>query len=112
MLDGMPRIETQAGETLEQRADRDLRLDAGKRHPQAEMRTATKGEMARARPLHIEAVRIGVPRRVAAGCQKRGRDHLRRLHLHSAILKRLQRQPTGLHHRRVVAQYLLDRIEL
>ena len=43
MLDGMLRIETKAGEPLEQQGNGDLRLSAGKRRSQAEMRTAAKG---------------------------------------------------------------------
>src|SRR5262249_10311602 len=73
-LDGMSRIETQVGETLEQQADGDLRRRAGKRRPQAKMRTAAKGEVARVLRLDIEAVRIGGPRRVVAGYEKRRGD--------------------------------------
>ena len=66
MLDRMLRIETKAGEPLEQHGNGDLRLSAGKRRSQAEMPTAAKGEMARVRPLDIEAVRVGVPHWVQA----------------------------------------------
>jgi hypothetical protein len=38
VLDEVLRVETAPGETLEQRSDRDLRLDAGERGAQAVMR--------------------------------------------------------------------------
>jgi len=99
----MLRIETKAGEPLEQHGNGDLRLGAGKRRSQAAMRTAAKGEMARVRPLDIEAVRVGVPRWVMAGREKRDGHYLARLHLHAAHFKRLKRHPGGLHHGWVVA---------
>ena len=49
-------------------------------------------------------------RAVMAGREKRGGNRLTCLHLDAADLKRLQRQPAGLHDRRVVAQHLLDGI--
>jgi len=67
MLDRMLRIETKIDETLEHQRNGDLRLGTSQRRPEAIMRPAAKGEMARVRPLHIEAVRVGVPRRVMAG---------------------------------------------
>jgi hypothetical protein len=72
MLDRMLRMETQAEETLEQQGNGDLRFGASQRRPEAVMRTAAKGEMARNRPLDIEAVRTGMPRRVIAGREERG----------------------------------------
>jgi hypothetical protein len=51
-----------------------------------------------------------MPRGVMAGCEKRGGNRLTCLHLDAADLKWLQRQPAGLHDRRVVAQDLLDGI--
>ena len=71
MLDRMLRIETEAGEALEQRGNGDLRLGAGKRRPQAEMRSSAKGEMAGVAPLDIKTVRLGVPRWVAPGRENR-----------------------------------------
>ena len=85
MLDRMLRIETKAGEPLEQHGNGDLRLSAGKRRSQAEMPTAAKGEMARVRPLDIEAVRVGVPHWVMTGREKRDGHYLARLHLPSPI---------------------------
>jgi len=103
MLDRVLRIQTQAGETLEQQGNSDLRFGAGERRPKAVMCTAAKGEMARVRPLDIEAVRAGVPRRVMAGREQRGGHHPSCLHLHSPDLERRQSYPTGRHHRGVVA---------
>ena len=45
MLDRMLRIETEAEEALEQQGNGDLRLSAGERRPQTEMRTAAKGNV-------------------------------------------------------------------
>jgi hypothetical protein len=103
MLDRMLQIETQAGKSLEQQGNGDLRLGASERRPEAVMRTAAKGEMARIRPLDIEAVRAGVPRRVMAGREQRGGHNPFCLHLRSADLERLQSYPTGRHYRWVVA---------
>src|SRR5262245_12402853 len=81
MLDRMLLVEAKTGEPLEQQGNGDLRLGAGERRPQAEMRTAAKGKMAGVGPLDIEAVRLRVPRRVMAGREKRNGHHLARLHL-------------------------------
>ena len=94
MFDPMLWIETEAGEALEQQGNRNLRLGAGERRPQAEMRTAAEGKMAGVGPLDIEAVRLGVPRRVMAGREKRDGHYLARLHLPSPHLERLQSYPT------------------
>ena len=64
VLDGMLRVEVERGETLEQRCDSDLCLAAGERRSQAKMRPTTKGEMRGVRTLDIEAMRIGMQRRV------------------------------------------------
>src|SRR5262249_14628924 len=81
MLDGMLWIEMKAGEPFEQQGDGDLRLGAGKRRPQAEMRTAAKGEVARVGALDIETVRLGVPRWVIASREQRDGHHFALLHL-------------------------------
>ena len=91
MLDRMLRIETEAEEALEQQGDGDLRLGAGERRPQAEMRTAAKGKMAGVGALDIEAVRLGVTRWVMAGREKRDSHHLAHLHLFAPDLERVQR---------------------
>ena len=70
MLDRMLRIETEAGEALEQQGNGDLCLGTGERRPQAEMRTTAKGEMACVGPLDIETVRLGVPRWVVPSREK------------------------------------------
>ena len=64
VLDGMLRVEPERGETLEQRRDSDLPLGAGERRSQAKMRATTKGEMRGVRTLDVEAMRIGMQRRV------------------------------------------------
>ena len=64
VLDGMLRVELERGETLEQRRDSDLCLGAGERRSQAKMRATTKGEMRGVRTFDVEAMRIGMPRRV------------------------------------------------
>src|ERR1700719_4185817 len=102
VLDGTLRIEMKAGEPFEQQGNGDLRLSAGKRRSKAEMRSAAKGEMARVRPFDIEAVRIGVPRWVMAGREKRHGHYISLLHLGAAHFKRLKRYPRGLHHGWVV----------
>ena len=62
--DGVLRVEPERGETLEQRRDGDLRLGAGEWRSQAIMRATAKGEMRGVRTLDIEAMRVGVQRRV------------------------------------------------
>jgi hypothetical protein len=53
------------------------------------MRTAAKGQMARVRPLDIEAVRGGMPRWVMAGRKNRDGHRFTYLRLPSADLQRL-----------------------
>ena len=60
-----------------------------KRSPQTEMRAAAKGEMACIRPLDIEAVRVGMPRRVVARRDQRGGHDLARPHLRPTDFERL-----------------------
>ena len=69
MLDNMLRVELERGETLEQRRDGDLCLGAGERRSQAKMRATTKGEMRGVRTFDVEAMRIGMPRRVMPGSE-------------------------------------------
>src|SRR4029077_19118507 len=108
MLDRMLRIETEVEEALEQQGNGDLRLGAGERCPQAEMRTAAKGEMAGVGALDIEAVRLGVTRWVIAGREKRDSYHLARLYFCGPDLERVQRYPAGLRDGWVVTQHLFD----
>ena len=108
MLDRMLRIETEVEEALEQQGNGDLRLGAGERRPQAEMRTAAKGKMAGVGALDIEAVRLGVPRRVMAGREKRDGHHLAHLYLFAPDLERVLRYPAGLRHGWVVTRHLFD----
>jgi hypothetical protein len=108
MLDRMLRIETEAEEALEQQGNGDLRLGAGERRPQTEMRTAAKGKMASVGALDIETVRLGVPRWVTAGREKRNGHHLAHLYLFAPDLERVQRYPAGLRHGWIVTQHLFD----
>ncbi len=108
MLDRMLRIETEVEEALEQQGNGDLRIGAGDRRPQAEMRTAAKGKMAGVGALDIETVRLGVPRWVMAGREKRNGHHLAHLYLFAPDLERVQRYPAGLRHGWIVTQHLFD----
>src|SRR5215472_17588692 len=110
VLDGLLRVELERGETLEQRRDSDLCLGAGERRSQAKMRATTKGEMRGVRTLDVEAMRIGMQRRVIPSSEQRTGHRLTRLHLPATDLQGLQRKASDLHHRRVVAQHLLDRM--
>jgi hypothetical protein len=110
MLDRMLLIETEAGEALEQQGNGDLRLGAGERRSQAEMCTAAEGKMAGVGPLDIEAVRLGVPRRVMAGPREARRSYLAHLYLFAPDLERVLRYPAGLRHGRVVTQHFFHRM--
>src|SRR6516225_5022038 len=95
---------------IEQRRDGDLCLGAGEPRSQAKMRATTKGEMRGVRTLDVEAMRIGMQRRVMPSSEQRTGHRLTGLHLPATDLQGLQRKASDLHHRRVVAQHLLDRM--
>src|SRR5712691_686067 len=103
VLDGVLWVEPKRGETLEQRRNGDLSLRSGERSAQAVMVSTAEGEMGGIRPLNVEAVRVGVPRRVMPRCEQQTGQRLTRLHLPAGDLQRLQREPGDLHNRRVVA---------
>ena len=108
VLDGVLRVQPQPGETLEQRCDADLRLGSGERRTEAEMRTAAKREMRSVLAHDIETVRVGMPSGVVSRREQRTCHRLTRLHRRAADLCGLKRKASDLHHRRIVAQHLLD----